>query len=566
MKVYVKGQGEVTLSKTDFVGAGGQASIYAKGGRSFKLYTDPSGMIPAGKLHELANITDPNVIKPEHLIVDKAGSPLGYEMRFIPDAVVLCQLFPPVFRQRNGITPQKTLDLVLSLRQRVANIHAAHVLVVDLNEMNFLVDQGFAEVYAIDVDSYQTAHYPATAIMPSIRDPQVKGLDFTELSDWFSFAIVSFSLFTGIHPYKGNHPSIKGFEDRMAAGVSVFNSDVTVPRVVLPFDVIPEAWRAWYRAVLEDGKRLAPPKDPFGVALVVTPVVRTIGGTGNFDIIELYDLQGQVQGLWESAGLDLIWTTDALYQGNRRLHGEVTGVFGVGFTPRANRAVLAGTTGGRLRLFDAEGRQEIPVDLRADEVVSYAGHIYLRSRDKILELVLNDVGAMGQVVVGSRVAMTCLEYATRLFPGGAIQSLLGDTWVALFPRSGTTFQLHVPELDAYKIIEAKFDGGVLMILGAKHKGGQYDRLVIRFADDFKTYDLRVVEDTTPTGLNFVTLDSGVCVCLTEEEKVEVFSRRPGSAGIKVVADPILGGDMILGKQGGRVVFWRGNKVYSLRMK
>ncbi|MFA6235616.1 MAG: hypothetical protein WC824_15715, partial [Bacteroidota bacterium] len=93
----------------------------------------------------------------------------------------------------------------------------------------------------------------------------------------------------------------------------------------------------------------------------------------------------------------------------------------------------------------------------------------------------------------------------------------------------------------------------------------YDRLIFRFdADD--TYDLRVVQDITPAGLNFVTLDTGVCVCLTEEEKLELFKSSKGHPAVKVVEDRVLGSDMRLGKQNGMVLFSRGNKVYRLRMK
>jgi len=90
--------------------------------------------------------------------------------------------------------------------------------------------------------------------------------------------------------------------------------------------------------------------------------------------------------------------------------------------------------------------------------------------------------------------------------------------------------------------------------------------VFRFDPGFQTYDLRKVEDITPTGLNFVVLDTGVCVCMTEDEKLELFSVRKGSSGVKVIDDPVLGGDMHLATQGGRVVFARGSRVQTMRMK
>ena len=568
MKVFVKGQGEIILSKAAFVGGGGEGSVYAKGSTAIKVYTDPRKMIPVGKIQELGKITDPNVIKPQHVVLDKKNNPIGYTMRFLKQTHALCELFPPAFRTRNGISPQNMLDLILSLQERVRNVHAAGILIVDLNEMNFLVDPKFTEVYAIDVDSYQTPHYPATAIMESIRDPQVQGVDFTENSDWFSFAVIAFNLFCGIHPYKGKHPSLKGFPARMQAGVSVFNKDVKVPKVVLPFDVIPDIYRQWLKAVLEDGKRMPPPGDLHG-AIVVVPVVRTVAGTNQIDIHEIYALTGDVRGLWSSDGSTLVWTDDGLFLGNRRLHGAVSGVAGVGFTPKQNRPVVAGTSGGMLKLFYPEQRTEIPVTLRADDVMSHGGRIYVRNRDKILEVVLTDVG--NNIIASSRTAGTCLEHATRLYHGVAVQNLLGATTVSLFPESGKTHQLHLKELDEYRVMDARYDNatgsgktGVLMVMGVKK--GQYDRLVFRFDERFKEYDVRIVEDVTPTGLNFVVLDTGVCICMTEEEKLELVSCRMGSTGMKVVDDPVLGGDMRLHKEGGRVAFPRGNQVMTMGLK
>jgi hypothetical protein len=75
-----------------------------------------------------------------------------------------------------------------------------------------------------------------------------------------------------------------------------------------------------------------------------------------------------------------------------------------------------------------------------------------------------------------------------------------------------------------------------------------------------------VSDINPGGLNFVVLDSGVCVCLNEDEKLEIFSNRAGSAGLKIVEDAVLGGDMILGKQGGALIFARGSKTYKMKMR
>src|SRR6185503_5179382 len=72
--------------------------------------------------------------------------------------------------------------------------------------------------------------------------------------------------FVGIHPYKGNYPPLQQIADktnkldtRMRNNVSVLHRDVTVPASCLPFTVIPPVYLDWYRAVFEEGQRLAPP-------------------------------------------------------------------------------------------------------------------------------------------------------------------------------------------------------------------------------------------------------------------------------------------------------------------
>ncbi len=173
------------------------------------------------------------------------------------------------------------------------------------------------------------------------------------------------------------------------------------------------------------------------------------------------------------------------------------------------------------------------------------------------------------IVTASTLVADVLELASHLYEGCVIQSMLGSTYVSLFPEPKMGCQVRIPELDGYKIVDAKFEGGVLMVVGALH--GKYDRLVFRFPQDwlgqnYTAYDLRKVEGITPTGLNFITLASGVCVCLTEDETIEAFSAKPGSAGIKVVDDPALGSDMRLHKIKGKAGFERAGKLAQIGLK
>lgn len=561
MKVYVQGGSEVSLTKTHFVAEGGEGKVYARGKTGYKIYHDPAKAIPVGKIQELAGITDGSVIKPTAaLYKGKKALHVGHTFTFVKDTWTLCQLFPRAFREREGFDHDMAVKLLRKIQAGVEAVHKAGVLIVDLNEMNFLVNKGFTVPYFIDVDSYQTVHYPATAIMPSVRDPQIAGIDFTSLSDWFSFAIVSFQLLVGIHPFKGKHPSIKGLPERMKAGISVFDNDVKVPKVAYALDVIPSVYRDWYEALFVGGKREAPPADLHGV-IVVRPVVRKVSGTDNFEITEIHEFKHDIRAVFLGGGHLVVHAGAGMFV-DKRMVGMWKQATSVSFTPKHGHPVVAWRDQDTLVMMDTTTQQPLSTTLRADEIMVSGETLYIRNRDQILELTFAE--AANKVIPGTRVAANVLENASRLYEGVVVQSLLGDPHVSLFPRPGACYQTMMPELKGHKVVQAKFDTGVLMVLAAE--GGKYHRFVFRFDKDYANYDVRKIEDVAATDLNFVTLDSGTCVCLNEDEELELFSNRMGSKAIKTIEDPVLGGDMRLTKNHGQLQFYRGNKLYGMKMR
>lgn len=562
MKVFVKGDGEVSLTSRDFVAEGGEGKVFAKGNVGYKVYHDPKKAIPVGKMSELAAISDANVIGPLQPIFSGRASPMhvGHTFRFVSDTFVLCQLFPRAFREREGVSHDVALNLVRRIQQGVGAVHKAGVLLVDLNEMNFLVSRDFTQPYFIDVDSYQTTHFPATAIMPSVRDWQVQGNNFNEGSDWFSFAIVTFQMLVGIHPYKGKHASIKGLEERMQGNVSVFNSAVSVPKVCYPFDVIPDVYLQWYRAVFENGRRDPPPADLHGV-VTVRPVARVIAGGDQLEIHEISVFAGEIRAVFQHHGRTVVLAGEGLYVDGRRAESCPAQTH-VAFSPRDNRPIAATIEDEMLHLLDVIDKKEIPVGLRCQEISSYDGRIYVRSRDKVYEVTL--IEGPTQTTAGFTLAVNVLEHASRLFPGVVLQNLLGKPHASLLPRQGAVHQVFLPALEGHRVMQARFDRGVLMVLASD--GNKYHRFVFRFDESYTSYDLRMVEDVQVSDLDFVVLDSGVCVCIDDQERLEVFSARKGSTSIKFVEDVALGGDMSLVRDANRVLFFRGNKLYSMKLR
>ena len=59
---------------------------------------------------------------------------------------------------------------------------------------------------------------------------------------------------------------------------------------------------------------------------------------------------------------------------------------------------------------------------------------------------------------------------TQLFEGVAIQNLLGATYLGLLPESGKFHEVRVPELDTYKLVDARFERGVFVAVCLNAQG------------------------------------------------------------------------------------------------
>ncbi|HEX6624610.1 MAG TPA: hypothetical protein VF064_12935 [Pyrinomonadaceae bacterium] len=561
-RYFVQGGGEVRLGQSDFKAQGGEGAIYVKGPNAYKIYTDPRRAIPPAKILELSALTLPNIIRPLGVLLDTKSKPVGYSMRAVGRSYALCQLFPKAFRRRHNLTPESAFRLVRRLQEGVGHVHAGGVLVVDLNELNFLVAEDFSEVYFIDVDSYQTASYPATVLMESVRDRHARS--FTTGSDWFSFAVVSFQLFVGIHPYKGNYPPLQGLPDkekkldaRMRANVSVLRPEVSVPASCLPFSVIPPAYLDWYRAVFEDGQRLPPPDDARpAVTLAAQGPSRGVGGA-HFEITEAGEFDDEI--VWHD-GLITITRRSVYFRGEKfpKPHADIK----VAVTPRQGHLVAAYMDGGRPRLRDLTGSADLPLGVEGEEVMLCNGQLYVKQRESILAVEF--VELRGDILPAVRPVANVMMKSTRLFDGLAIQNLLGAYYASILPAPGVCHQVRLPEIDGYQILDARLYRNVLMVVGAR--GGQYDKLVFRFADDFGDYDSRLMPDVSSTEIDFTVLDSGVVLHVNDEGALEVFSRLKGSADVKIFQDASVGGDDRLFHTGRQALIARGGKLYKFTMR
>lgn len=560
MKIFVQNVGAVTLDQKNFIAKGGEGSIYGKGNIAYKIFEDRKHSMPEQKIKELSVLDRYNIIKPEHLIFDTKNHVLGYTMKLVKDTYAICQLFNKSFKQRNNITHEMSINLVKQLQETVKFIHNKNILVVDLNELNFLCNNTFDDIYAIDVNSYQTNSFPATAIMDSIRDRHSHN-KFNENTDWFSFGIVSFQMLIGIHPYKGKHPDYENLpfaerlDQRMLNNASVFDKNVLLPKVCEPFSAIPKALKHWYEQVFDKGKRLPPP-DNYEISVHVV-VHKTKVVSGNLiEITPLQECDWPILDLYPGFN-NVALTKNHIYVGAREFP-KPSSKTKVCFID--NKPIAAWINNGLLNLREIETQTDLSINSAAEELMDYDGRVYVKNGIDIIEIrFLNTNNRLIplQKIVGKVMDLD----ATKIFDGVIIQNMLGKHYASIFPNSGVCYQIKLTELDNLDVIDAKYENHVLVAIAVDRKGN-YHRHVFWLNDNYSTYTARVVNNINYTGINFTVTDSGTAVLIREDDKIEVFR----GTHINIVEDKAINGNMKLYHLGNSILFTQDNKIYSMKMK
>ena len=561
MKYTVQGFGEISLSNKNFLAKGGEGSVFVKGNTAYKIYENPKDMIPAAKIKELSVLDIPQIINPKAIILDKKNVPVGYTMDYVKHTTPLVTLFTKSFKQKNHVTPEMSLELVKVLQKIIAYLHKHSVLGIDINENNFLANRKFNDIFAIDTNGFQTRNFPATVIMPSVRDWHSS--KFNEHTDWFSWAIITFQLLIGVHPYKGKHPDFNSvsktnrMEARMKKNVSIFDSKANWPRVCFPADSIPASLRQWYKAVFEDGHRSLPPLDYKAIAQLITKI-KEISGSNLFNIKHLADFDSEIINIFCSGDNRVVVTSSGVNFKDKKLAMKNPKI---AFTPKMNWPIAAYLDGNTVKLLDIQNNRPIDMISDADAILESGGRIYLKTGTYISEVILTEAK---DIMAAVKVVGQVLDNA-KVYDGVVIQNMLGRHVASTFPASGEHYQTDLPELDDYRIIDAKYDKKVLIIVGLNKKG-TYDRFVLRFSTDRTKYDLRVVEDISYNGLNFAVADHGVCVLMNEDEKIEAFQNVRTAPQVKILDDPVIDSNMKFFHDGSTILLAEDKKLYSITMK
>lgn len=560
LKVNVGGRKVVDLGGAGFhyVGAGGQAEVYQSNGIAYKLYHDSKNSMPTAKMQELMQILAPNVIKPLEILYSVDGKPVGYTMKYLAGMQPVCKFFTKSFKLDNNLTPDLIAELVKQLQLTVDAVHKSGCLIVDLNELNVLIGDDFVSPHLIDTDSFQTPSFRATAIMDSVRDRVTRQGHFSEATDWFSFAVMATQLYLNIHPYKGSHPKYLPGElnKRMDDNVSIFHKGVKLPIVCNPFSVIPSRHLNWLKDVFLNNDRSLPPLAD-GCPISLHENVVLIGGTNRFEVKELFTLDSDILFRMEQFGVDYFVTRKSVYRQQDVIWSGVSNYKKVMLcTADSGDLIITGYDGKLTLSFLSDTGMELSrtscsgAFYRNNAIyTANRGHLYEHTFTRIGSKLLPQVKSVAQVS----------EFNTKLYPGVVVQDLLGKTWLTLPYALGRCHSYNIPELNGFRVIEAKCERNVCVVI--MERNGIYSRAFLEFTQDYASYTYREDKDVSYDGINATVLENGMCILLGSDE---IQLTRKGTT--HKISDPPIGPNMRLFNKGVSVFFLNGTSVYSLKMK
>ncbi|MEZ4369022.1 MAG: hypothetical protein R2939_22485, partial [Kofleriaceae bacterium] len=305
MKVYVDGAPVAVLAKHRLA-QGGEADVFDLGdGRVLKLWKPPTHPDLVGdplaqaaaaarldehqhKLRELPPGLPAQVVTPTALAVAgrRGGRVVGFVMPRVRGEHLLAW-GEPRWRREHGQGAAAGVAVLRSLRATLAAVHAAGVVVGDLNDLNVLVDG--ARPQLIDVDSWQFGRWRSMTWTERYVDPrlcdEVDGAPrlarpHDQASDHFALAAMTCRVLLGVGPYGGVHQPASAAArvspaERPARGLSVFEPDVIYPRAATPWRALPAPLVSWLRETFAGGRRELVPE-----ALLDLLVFTTCRGCG----------------------------------------------------------------------------------------------------------------------------------------------------------------------------------------------------------------------------------------------------------------------------------------------
>ena len=290
ISVWSSATGQVTLSQSDELGAGGEGAVYSLQSHPdlvAKIYhPDRRTDAVINKLGVMINYPPRTedeqtghlfVAWPSHFIHenDATGDVIGFLMPKVDKSGSLFEYYNPSLRRRVAphINYGNLCTAARSLATALDRLHGNGYVVGDINESNAYITDN-EHVTLIDSDSFQiTDHhtvpphvYRSLVGKPEYTPPELQGVSFAQVDrnifhDRFALAVVIYQLLMeGTHPFRGIYtgPGEKPQQETcISNGHFLYSASRTVPLRPVPsaihWDTLHDDIRALFLRCFDDG-------------------------------------------------------------------------------------------------------------------------------------------------------------------------------------------------------------------------------------------------------------------------------------------------------------------------
>ena len=524
--VYTLSGDKVILDDNHHVATGGEGSVYIKGNKAYKIYLDPSKAIRAGmdeKWKLLANLRHANIISPIDALVNDRQQFIGLVFN-LAKGDPLCMAFPNAWWTRQGFTHEKCGIVVKNMRELMTTAHQQGALMVDCNEMNWMLED--TNVQVLDTDSWQVGRFPATAIMPSIQDPH--HTTFSEGTDWYSWAIVTFQLWTGIHPFRGGHPVHgKDWATRMKLNASVFDTNVRMPPATRALDDIPPNLRKWYQMTFSTTTRDTPPSS---FDLVQGAVNRTVSNLRSLKLTPLFQATSDIKAVVNGVA---IYRANSGYTAYDLLRNKALTLSDAQCQAILDRKAAITREGVVLHylMLNEQSSEATLINLDkglVGKLLTNARSVW-QSQNRVF-LYEPQGAALHEVtltstdvtVIGSVKRWSCYPQSSKFYRHAYLQSLCGKSVVGVLVDGGV---IVAPawDLDEYHVLQMAFvDTKNLWAVGQNKKTQNYEilrmevsstaaKIVEKFHTDTPSLNIGCAYPSASSAIGLIELESGLCM-------------------------------------------------------
>jgi hypothetical protein len=317
--------------------------------------------------------------------------------------------------------------------------------------------------------------------------------------------------------------------------------------------------------LFEKGKRLEPPSIVGMVKVSPTKVI-IIQSTDNFILKTISEYAKPIRGFFAYNATGVAYNDNTVYIGKIEYYLNET-ASDIIILPKNTTPIEVGIDHGKLFIRDMKTDKEIPIALSARNKMVVDNNVYVLTDTKIVEVGISD--AFTNTVASIGLSLDIMPNSTKMFRGVVYQEMLGKkVFLFFFKKPGaktSSFrQIILPELDKFTIVDAKYELGVLIVI--TYLKGIYSKFIYKFNLETGEKSFRFIDNISNQDINFVVLDNGIVVCINENDEVEIFRNIIGYDDVKLIKDPIINSSIKLTKDGMRVLFCKGNKVYQLSIK